>query len=612
MSDPGTEPDEGCSGWFVDESECVDFTDDTFDELFDRDTDDELSDFIDNADVTQGNSGELFHHQEAVQDEDRLGALKRKYICTPQRTPEQELDSLSPRLGAITLSPPSAVHRAKKRLNFPNDSGIDVSIQNEAGDTPQLLRSQVENINIGTNGGDEAHHTAVFDKAKSRLILLSRFKKILGIGFTDITRTYKSNKTCAAEWVVSLHDCNEVLSESLKTTLVEHCIFFQHIYTCTDEGSVLLMLLRFRSQKSRDTVQNLFRSLLGQMDMLADPPKIRSVPAALYWYKRSMSSTSYMHGSFPEWILQHTMLSHLLGEEKPFELSVMVQWAYDNGYADESRIAYQYALLGDTDENAKAFLASNAQAKYVKDCAAMVRHYLRAEMAELSMSAWIYRRLEPIEDGGDWREIVKFLRFQEVGFIPFCIAFKKFLRGTPKHNCIVFYGPPNTGKSMLCMSLLNVLGGKVISYANSRSHFWLQPLADTKIGLLDDATKACWDYMDVYLRNALDGNPISVDCKHRAPQQIKCPPLLITTNVDVMSDDRWRYLHSRLTAFNFKNQFPFDSEGNPGFALTDANWKSFFTRFWLQLELSDQEDEGDDGNSQQPLRLTTRKASEPL
>nr|PZO96006.1 MAG: hypothetical protein DI620_00265 [Haemophilus parainfluenzae] len=52
-----------------------------------------------------------------------------------------------------------------------------------------------------------------------------------------------------------------------------------------------------------------------------------------------------------------------------FDLSRMIQWAYDNDHIDESIIAYQYAKLADIDSNAKAFLAHNSQVKYVKECA---------------------------------------------------------------------------------------------------------------------------------------------------------------------------------------------------------------------------------------------------
>ena len=158
------------------------------------------------------------------------------------------------------------------------------------------------------------------------------------------------------------------------------------------------------------------------------------------------------------------------------------------------------------------------------------------------------------------------------------------------------------------MSLIKALGGRVISYANARSQFWLQPLTETKIAMLDDATEACWNHLDTYLRNGLDGNWVSVDCKHKAPIQMKFPPLLITSNYDILKNERYKFLVSRIKIFEFKNKFPFNEDGTPMFELNDQSWKSFFQRLWQQLELSDQEDEGEDGGSEPAFQCTRRPA----
>ena len=98
-----------------------------------------------------------------------------------------------------------------------------------------------------------------------------------------------------------------------------------------------------------------------------------------------------------------------------------------------------------------------------------------------------------------------------------------------------------------------------------------------------------------------------LDLKHRAPCQIKFPPLLLTSNIDVMKEDKYRYLHSRIQSFAFPNKFPFDNNNMPQFRLTDQSWKSFFERLWHQLDLSDQEEEGDDGQSQRTFQCTARE-----
>jgi len=77
--------------------------------------------------------------------------------------------------------------------------------------------------------------------------------------------------------------------------------------------------------------------------------------------------------------------------------------------------------------------------------------------------------------------------------------------------------------------------------------------------------------------------------------------------MDIMKEEKYRYLHSRLRSFAFPNKFPFDNDHKPQFQLTDQSWKSFFERLWKQLDLSDQEEEGDDGNSQRSFQCTARQ-----
>nr|AVI56944.1 early protein 1 [Canis familiaris papillomavirus 6] len=595
---------EDVNEWVLVEAECSD-VDDTLEDLFDKSTESDISDLVDNASVDQGNSLQLFQQQEQTESEEQLQQLKRKYFQSPE---QKALLSLSPQLEAISISSRTS-KKAKKQL-FGDDSGIELS-HHEADDSVAEGEKQVEtesedsSLKPGQNGAE-----ALFRAKNKRAFMLAKFKDGFCVSFMDLVRVFKSDKTCSVDWVVCGLYLIEERTEAAKVLLQDYCeyIYFNQI------GLVCLYLLSFKSQKSRETVQKLLTKLFDCKDdqLMLEPPKTRSTAVALFWYKKSMVSSVYTYGVLPDWIAKQTLLTHQFAGEKPFDLSRMVQWAYDNEYFEESEIAYYYACLAETDENAIAFLSSNNQAKHVRDCATMCRYYKRAEMQKMTMSHWIYQRCQAAKGEGSWKEIVKFLRHQTIEFISFLADFKKFLRGTPKKNCLVFWGPPNTGKSLFCMSLLNFLKGRVISFVNSRSQFWLQPLSDTKIGLLDDATRPCWDYFDTYLRNALDGNPISIDCKHKAPFQIKCPPLMVTTNVNVWGDERWKYLRSRISVFCFASQFPFDEDGSPGFVLNDKSWASFFERFWTHLELSDQEEEGEDGESQQGLRLFTRGTSESV
>ena len=275
----------------------------------------------------------------------------------------------------------------------------------------------------------------------------------------------------------------------------------------------------------------------------------------------------------------------------------MVQWAYDNDYNDEPSIAYYYALHAEQDTNAAAFLQSNQQVKYVKDCLQMVKMYKRQELKNMTMSEWIFKCCGNVKEGDDWKVITQFLKFQNINILSFLIALKLFFKGIPKKTCIVIYGPPDTGKSWFCFKLIKFLQGKVVSFMNRSSHFWLMPLVEGKVGFLDDATHCCWTFLDSNMRNAFDGNYVSVDVKHKALQQIKLPPMFITTNVDVPKEPSLMYLYSRLTCFEFGNKMPLDDVGNPIYNITNDSWAMFFRKFARHLELSEDEcsNSGDPG-----------------
>lgn len=136
-------------------------------------------------------------------------------------------------------------------------------------------------------------------------------------------------------------------------------------------------------------------------------------------------------------------------------------------------------------------------------------------------------------------------------------------------------------------------------------------MANAKVVMIDDATDALWDYFDTYMRNAMDGTEVSIDMKYKHPVQIKCPPMLITTNVDITTNDRWRYLQSRATIFKFPNEMPMTETGEPLYLITECNWQSFFERLWSQLELSDQEEEGD-GDPVRSFRVCSRRTADAL
>ena len=621
MASPEGTDDEGggCTGWFHVEAVVKKRTGDIISEdetEEDEGTASDLDGFLDNSNVipTQADretAQQLLHAQNTYADTQTLHNLKRKYLGSP--------------LGDISNQQSVCREGVKRRIIDTDvaDSGYGNTLEVEAtqqvqdntygsgkqqdGGSQTSVCSRENSIgsdsdmDIGATPPQQIQELLKCSNVQAKLCF--KFKELFGIPFSELVRTFKSDSTCCHDWICAMFGVNETLAEALKTIIKSQCMYY-HIQCLTCAwGVVILMLIRYTCGKNRKTIIKSLSSIVNvpSEQMLVQPPKIRSPAVALYFYKTAMSNISDIYGETPEWIQRQTQIQHSF-QDCQFELSKMVQWAFDNEVTDDSEIAFYYAQLADVDSNAQAFLKSNMQAKYVKDCGIMCRHYKRAQQQQMNMKQWITHICSKVDEGGDWRPIVQFLRYQGVDFISFLSYFKLFLQGTPKHNCLVIYGPPNTGKSCFAMSLIKFFQGSVISYVNSHSHFWLQPLDNAKLGMLDDATDACWRYIDEYMRNLLDGNPVSLDRKHKQLVQIKCPPVIITTNINPLHDAKLQYLHSRIHVVPFLNPFPIDTNGNPVYQLNNVNWKCFFERTWSRLDLNNDEDKENHGDAMPTFR----------
>ena len=579
---------EGCSSWFETEAECVeDFN--SLEELFETSTEgSDVSNFIDDVDAcVQGNSLALFNQQITEECDAEILALKRKYTTTPEQT-VQSVNALSPRLAAVHITP----ERHSKRRLF-GDSGIEED-ETENSNTKVVDNSNdlsTENLNL-------------LSQPNSKAILLFKCKEKFDIMFTELTRNFRSDKTCSEQWVIFVHSIQAELLEASKILLQNHCEFVQVIIY----DFSALYFVRFKAAKNRETVHKLFNQMLNsnELQIISDPPRIRSAAVAMFFFQKSFNNSSYKYGDFPDWIKKNTLINHeSAATAESFDLSQMIQYAYDNNLNDEAAIAYRYAQMADVDANAAAFLKSNNQARFVRDACTMVRHYRRQEMRDLSISDWIWKCSDECNAEGDWKQIALFFKHQHVNFVSFLTVFKSFLKGTPKKNCIVFYGPSDTGKSYFCHSLIKFFKGKVINFMNKASHFWLSPLIDTKIGLLDDCTFQCWQYLDVNMRGALDGNEVCVDTKHKNPMQMSLPPMLITTNFDVEKEQSFIFLRSRLQIFHFSNPVPVNDDGSLVYTINNETWKCFFRKFATHLELTPRDDpQNESGRSDRAFRCT--------
>nr|AYA93886.1 MAG: E1 protein [Human papillomavirus] len=600
MADPTKGIKNSC--YIMYEAECLDEIE-TVDDLFDRSDDGStISNLIDDMNSQdQGNSLALYNRQISEDCAKAVSQLKRKYAKSPQAS---SVADLSPRLESISISPQK--ERQSKRRLF-QDSGL-------GEDEAETISMQVDSLSheFENGAGDfvAACNELLQTKCK-RSYLLYKFKHQYNVSYTELTRTFKSDKSCCENWIVYVFAAASEVLEGSKVLLQPHCECLQIILSSFSG----LYVIQFKHGKNRATVEKLFCNILNcnSCQLLTDPPRIRSIPAALYFYKKSITQSSYVYKSLPEWITKQTLFDHQTASQpEAFELAKMVQWAYDNNITEESKIAYDYAAIANEDCNAAAFLKSNCQVKYVRDCSIMVRLYLRQEMRDMTFSQWIWKCCNECDGETDWKVIANYLKLQKVNIIEFLTCLRTLFKRIPKKNCLLIHGPPDTGKSYFCFSLIKFLKGKVISYVNKSSNFWLSPLLDCKIALLDDATFPCWQYIDMNMRGALDGNVMCIDAKHRNPAQVKLPPLLITSNIHVLQEESLKYLHSRVMSFEFSQKIPFDTDGNPVYNFTDQVWKSFFKRLSRQLDLEEENIQHESDRTDTAFRCTAGSPDRPL
>lgn len=436
----------------------------------------------------------------------------------------------------------------------------------------------------GASEGDQLLQRLLNAK-NCQMAQLAIFKELYTASYRDITRIFKSEKTQSHEWVCVIIGCASVIMEALAECLKAHTEFL--LYDINPQKRFGLYYCGFKAAKNREGVRRCFKNMNVENTniMLCDPPNKRSVTAALFFQKLRLG-----HGDIPQWCAD--IVTTGSGSGEGFKLSQMVQWAMDNNLCDEGSIAFHYAELAETDTNAQLWLCSNSQAKYVRDATTMVRHFRRGQLHATPMMEHIavcMREQSDSDDGDGWKRILLLLRYQHCGLTEFLLTLKFWLRGRPKKSTIAIIGVPDSGKTMFSMSLIKFLEGRVLNYANSKSHFWLQPLADCKAAVIDDVTMPCWDYLNLYMRNAMDGNSICIDCKYRAPLQMKCPPLLLTSNYDPRTvgegdNQPYKYLFSRMSFLCFNRVIP-QTGGTPRFLVQPSDWRSFLIKYQQELGL---------------------------
>ena len=216
MGEPtkGTETSESLenlSEWYlISEADCVDNTE-TLSDLFDAETASDVSNLIDDLPVDQGNSLALYNTQITAECNAAIADLKRKFIASP----EHSVENLSPRLQAVHISP----QRQIKRRLF-EDSGL-------GEDEATTSFTQVDSSNVLASTTVSQEEFTILHSANQRATLLAKFKDKYNVSFSELTRTFKSNKTCTHNWMIVVFAVAEELIEASKTILQQHCEYIQ-------------------------------------------------------------------------------------------------------------------------------------------------------------------------------------------------------------------------------------------------------------------------------------------------------------------------------------------------------------------------------------------------
>nr|P51894.2 RecName: Full=Replication protein E1; AltName: Full=ATP-dependent helicase E1 [Papillomavirus sylvilagi (STRAIN WASHINGTON B)] len=175
----GTDPLDDCGGFLDTEADCLDCDnlEEDLTELFDADT---VSSLLDDTDQVQGNSLELFQHHEATETLKSIEHLKRKYVDSPDKS-----------------------------------LGIDNSVNAES--------LQVESGFGSQQSVSDTPVTDILNANTARVKHLLLFRQAHSVSFSELTRTFQSDKTMSWDWVGGLADIHASVLESLQTSLRSHC-----------------------------------------------------------------------------------------------------------------------------------------------------------------------------------------------------------------------------------------------------------------------------------------------------------------------------------------------------------------------------------------------------
>ncbi|QYW06039.1 E1 protein [Papillomaviridae sp. Seabass_c24797] len=424
---------------------------------------------------------------------------------------------------------------------------------------------------------------AVVSRKEEEIGALAKFKEATKLSWHVLVRQIKSSTSKQPCWCALIPGESREVKAKLAVLSQE-----QNVQTLMEGPTFFdlhMVMIEFFTPIGKDQ----FQLLCLKYDLKAlciNAPNPHKDVAVLVW----RNYCAIVKGDLPEWIKAKFQAETTeTGLNAEFKLKIAAQYCIDNDINDEAQFIYQYSQITGTDSNAKAWLNHNSCLKWAKDAVQLSIKMRAGREASMNPGEFVQHKIDQLpERTGNFKKIDSLLLFQNIMPVSFANAVRKLLYRVPKKSVLCLVGKKDTGKSLISSTLSQFLGGKALGFQNHRSSFWLQPAINARLVVLDDATLSFWEYANVYLRTAFDGNSISVDAKNLAMKEIKFPPIIITSNYDIRNTEQFGdfgFLTNRVLFFSMQKELT--SQQVQRWLPTSADWASWFFEYRQNLDIED-------------------------
>lgn len=582
---------------FIDDCVC---SDDELNELFDKsDTESIISNLIDDTPIEEAetlNYQALLNQQFLVDDE-----LILQQYTTPIKS---TLKTVTSSLEKLDITPEKVVK--KRRIDFDTDSNTPTRVGSNAEtpervNTPTLIQRQRPTLTVAADIHTEESDISelpdlprqTIDTAslefldeeledslalKANNLLFYKFKADTKVRFHDLVKSMKNEKTQQKNWIVYFFlgaKDSEVLT-AVKTLLQQDST--NVAYGLYGSGSHLFCLEYIDQQRSVAGIKRILKTA-GVVTALIGVPLIKK-SVVIDWLRTETLPLK----NVLSFIKQIPLLD---GEKKPpFKFDELVQFTALYKIKSLPELIYRYRLHAKDDINAQQWMECTCALKYAKDALQMVALNEQGELNQLTQTQYINQVLLENECGNHMN-VSKFLLYQEILDAQFLNALRNWLHHRIKKCTLVFCGTPDSGKTMLGLALNKAVRGNITTWHSNSSNFWLQPLANSRFAMIDDATLQFWTYADTQLRTALDGNEVAIDCKYMPPVVTRFPSLVISTNYDIHEHkSQYEYLFNRCVMFRFHKKLTYRTgEETPALLVTAADITAYIQHHRETLDL---------------------------